>query len=117
MIGPIPGATGTVGREVVAQLVSAGLPGRALTRDPAKVLFDPKVGVVQADLATPETLAKALSGVERVMSPSRLARVVEITNSQRQLASVQRNSRVPTPFWWHRSCVDRSRLENRRRTW
>jgi hypothetical protein len=44
--------------------VSAGLPGRALTRDPAKVLFDPKVGVVQADLAKPETLAKALSGVE-----------------------------------------------------
>jgi uncharacterized protein YbjT (DUF2867 family) len=34
------------------------------------VLFDPKVGVVQADLAKPETLAKALSGVERVFSVS-----------------------------------------------
>lgn len=64
----VTGATGTVGSDVVAQLVSAGAAVRALTRDPAKARFDPRVTVVQGDLAKPETLSKALDGVDRVFS-------------------------------------------------
>ena len=33
----VTGATGTVGREVVAQLLTAGQKVRAMTRDPSKV--------------------------------------------------------------------------------
>ncbi|MDP9034415.1 MAG: SDR family oxidoreductase [Myxococcota bacterium] len=66
----VTGATGTVGREVVAQLVTAGKKVRALTRDPGKASFDARVEVVAGDLGKPETLRKALEGAERVFSLS-----------------------------------------------
>jgi uncharacterized protein YbjT (DUF2867 family) len=64
----VTGATGTVGREVVALLLAAGKPVRGMTRDAARAKFDPRVEAVQADFASPETLAKAVEGVERVFS-------------------------------------------------
>jgi uncharacterized protein YbjT (DUF2867 family) len=64
----VTGATGTVGREVVARLLAAGKPVRGMTRDAARAKFDPRVEAVQADFASPETLAKAVEGVERVFS-------------------------------------------------
>jgi uncharacterized protein YbjT (DUF2867 family) len=64
----VTGATGTVGREVVAQLLAAGQHVRAMTRNPAQAKFDPRVDVIQGDFATPGTLAKAVEGVERVFS-------------------------------------------------
>jgi uncharacterized protein YbjT (DUF2867 family) len=64
----VTGATGTVGREVVALLLAAGKPVRGMTRDAARAKFDPRVEAVQADFASPETLAKAVDGVERVFS-------------------------------------------------
>jgi len=62
----VTGATGTVGREVVAQLLAAGQRFRALTRDPSKARLDPKVELVSGDLARPETLPKALEGADHV---------------------------------------------------
>jgi uncharacterized protein YbjT (DUF2867 family) len=64
----VTGATGTVGRQLVEILARAGEPVRALTRDPAKAKFDAKVEVSTGDLEKPDTLAKALAGVERVFS-------------------------------------------------
>jgi len=61
----VTGSTGTVGREVVKQLVEGGHKVRALVRDPAKAKFDSSVEVVQGDLARPETLAAAFSGVDK----------------------------------------------------
>jgi uncharacterized protein YbjT (DUF2867 family) len=64
----VTGASGTVGREVVAQMLEARQPVRALTRDPSKTRFDERVEVVRGDLGQPETLAQAVAGVERVFS-------------------------------------------------
>jgi uncharacterized protein YbjT (DUF2867 family) len=64
----VTGSTGTVGREVVAQLAAAGVPTRALVRDPAKAHFDAKVQIAVGDLGAPDTLVKALDGVEAVFS-------------------------------------------------
>ena len=60
----VTGATGTIGSEVIKQLVEAGEPVRALIRDGAKAKhFDPQVEVVIADLSEPETLIAAFHGV------------------------------------------------------
>lgn len=68
----VTGASGNVGREVVAQLVAAGHGVRVLARDPAKAraAVHRDVEVVQGDLADPTTLDDALSGVERMFSLS-----------------------------------------------
>ncbi|HYU04361.1 MAG TPA: NAD(P)H-binding protein, partial [Jatrophihabitantaceae bacterium] len=60
------GATGHVGRQVVAQLASAGAFVRALARDPAAADLPAGVDVVRGDLLRPETLEPALRGVDAV---------------------------------------------------
>ena len=64
----VTGATGTVGREVVVQLLAARERVRALSRDPSKAHFDGGVEFVAGDLTKPETLPAALAGVDRVFS-------------------------------------------------
>ncbi|GGZ97495.1 nucleotide-diphosphate-sugar epimerase [Streptomyces spiroverticillatus] len=62
----VTGATGTVGRQVVAELLARGASVRALTRNPAKADFPAEVEVVRGDLGDPASLAPALEGVEAV---------------------------------------------------
>jgi len=62
----VTGATGTVGGAVVRQLVAAGHPVRALVRQPGAGRVPDGVEVAYGDLTRPETLAEALSGVERM---------------------------------------------------
>jgi uncharacterized protein YbjT (DUF2867 family) len=62
----IIGATGTVGRHVVQQLLEQRQPVRVLARDPAKAAALGAVEVIQGDLSKPETLAPAFAGVEKV---------------------------------------------------
>lgn len=62
----VTGATGTVGRHVVAELVRRGERVRALTRDPARADFPEEVDVVPGDLEDPDTLGPALEGVDAV---------------------------------------------------
>lgn len=64
----VTGATGTVGREVVALLLEVGEEVRAMTREPARARLDPRVQVVAGDLTRTETLAEAMDGVEKVFS-------------------------------------------------
>jgi (4-alkanoyl-5-oxo-2,5-dihydrofuran-3-yl)methyl phosphate reductase len=64
----VTGATGTVGREVVTQLLAAGEQVRGMTRNPSTAKLDARVEVVKGDFAAPDTLAKAVDGVERVFS-------------------------------------------------
>jgi uncharacterized protein YbjT (DUF2867 family) len=59
----VTGATGTVGRQVVAELLARGHAVRALTRDAAKADFPADVEVVQGDLTDPDTLVPALEDV------------------------------------------------------
>ncbi|MBV8860045.1 MAG: SDR family oxidoreductase [Acidobacteria bacterium] len=66
----ITGATGTTGREVVAELRRLGARDvRALVRDPARADFIREAGfeAVAGDFEKPETLGPALEGVERAL--------------------------------------------------
>src|SRR5690349_20916115 len=59
----VTGATGTVGRHVVEQLVKRGADVRALVRDPAKAEFPAGVNAVKGDLLDVDSLRTAFSGV------------------------------------------------------
>jgi uncharacterized protein YbjT (DUF2867 family) len=59
----VTGATGTVGRQLVNQLVQTGHHVRALTRNPAKANLPAGVEIVVGDLAKPETLTAALEEI------------------------------------------------------
>jgi uncharacterized protein YbjT (DUF2867 family) len=59
----VTGSTGTVGRQVVEQLVKRGADVRALVRDPSKANFPAGVAVVQGDLLDVDSLRSAFSGV------------------------------------------------------
>jgi uncharacterized protein YbjT (DUF2867 family) len=59
----VTGATGTVGRHVVAQLVGRGADVRALVRDPAKADLPDGVTAVRGDLLDVDALRTAFSGV------------------------------------------------------
>jgi uncharacterized protein YbjT (DUF2867 family) len=62
----VTGATGTVGKEVVKQLVAGRQRVRALVRAPAKAAqFGNAVEIVQGDLAKPKTLAAAFADVDK----------------------------------------------------
>jgi uncharacterized protein YbjT (DUF2867 family) len=67
------GATGTVGTEVVKQLVDKGEPTRALVRSAttARQRLDEDVELIEGDLDRTETVTAALSGVDRVFLVTR----------------------------------------------
>jgi len=59
----VTGSTGTVGRQVVEQLVKRGANVRALVRDLSKANFPAGVDVIQGDLLDVDSLRSAFSGV------------------------------------------------------
>jgi len=59
------GATGNIGRTVVAKLAAQGHTVRALTRDPTRARFPAGVQAVQGDVTRPDSMDHALVGVER----------------------------------------------------
>jgi len=71
----VTGATGNVGRDVVAHLRTAGCAVRALTRRPGHARLPGDVEVVGGDLDDPSTLGPALKGVTGIflMGRDRLA--------------------------------------------
>lgn len=58
------GATGFVGRNVVAQLLDRGVEVRALTRNPDAAKMPGAVEVIQGDLLEPQRWRSALEGVD-----------------------------------------------------
>lgn len=62
----VTGATGKVGRNVVAGLVREDVPVRALVRDPDRAGLPDRVDVVRGDLARPDTVSAAMDGVGAV---------------------------------------------------
>lgn len=59
----VTGATGTVGRTVVDQLLQRGADVRALVRDPARTNLPAGVAVAKGDLLDVDSLKSAFSGV------------------------------------------------------
>jgi uncharacterized protein YbjT (DUF2867 family) len=62
----VTGATGTVGRPLVEQLLADGHRVRALTRDPGRAQLPPGADVVRGDLDHPGTLDGVFTGVDAV---------------------------------------------------
>jgi len=62
----VTGATGSVGRLLVDELVAAGAPVRALTANPLKAALPDGVEVAKGYLGRPTTLPAALAGVDTV---------------------------------------------------
>ena len=58
----VTGATGKVGRQVVAQLLDQGMPVRAVARDPESASLPAAVEVARADLADPGSVEPCLTG-------------------------------------------------------
>ena len=59
----VTGATGTVGRHVVDQLLARGADVRALVRDPAKASLPAGVAIAKGDLLDVDSLRGAMSGI------------------------------------------------------
>lgn len=76
----VTGATGSVGRAVVAGLIQAGRPVRAVSRRPDHADLPPEAQVVAGDLAEPATLEPALAGAAQLVLialPDTVTEVVE----------------------------------------
>jgi (4-alkanoyl-5-oxo-2,5-dihydrofuran-3-yl)methyl phosphate reductase len=64
----VVGATGSIGSQAVKELVGAGLPVRAMSRDPSRLpALGANMTAVQGDLDRPETVGFALKGVDQVL--------------------------------------------------
>ncbi|MBD1379454.1 SDR family oxidoreductase [Metabacillus arenae] len=81
----VTGATGTVGRHVVDQLVRKGEKVRAVSRTPERAHFPEGVEVIAGDLMSPETLIPALKDVTALYL---------ITSSDQTGATLQTNPRI-----------------------
>src|SRR5438046_2807621 len=97
------GATGRVGRVVVAELLDAGVAVRALTRRPAAAGLPAGVDVVSGDLTVPESLDAALQGVSAVFlvwtaPPTPAPAVVErLVTQARRVVFLSSPHRTPHP--------------------
>lgn len=63
----VVGATGSIGRFVVASAVDHGFAVRVLVRDAHRASFPPDVEVVVGDLTRPETLSQAVAGIDAIV--------------------------------------------------
>jgi uncharacterized protein YbjT (DUF2867 family) len=101
----VTGATGRVGRAVVAQLLGAGVPVRALTRRPAAAGLPAAVEVVEGDFTVPESLDAALRGVGAVFllwtaPPGTAPAVVErLASHTRRVVFLSSPHKTPHPFF------------------
>src|SRR5262245_15543471 len=101
----VTGATGNVGRHVVAQLLETGVRVRTLTRNPEAATLPAEVEVVRGDLTVPETLAPCLDGVEAVflvwvVSGATAAAVVDqMAQHAQRLVFLSSPHQTPHPFF------------------
>lgn len=109
IVSPVPrvliiGATGRIGREVVARLSVMNTEIRALVRNPGS-FTTPGVEIMQGDLAMPETLDRPLDGIDAVFlvwtaPPLTVAPVVErIAKRARRIVFLSAPWKTPHPFF------------------
>jgi uncharacterized protein YbjT (DUF2867 family) len=101
----VTGATGRFGRAVIAELLEAGVPVRALTRHPAAAELPAGVEVVTGDLTEPASLDAALRGIDSVFllwtaQPATAAAVVErIASQAHRVVFLSSPHQTPHPFF------------------
>ncbi|WP_306590833.1 NAD(P)H-binding protein [Geothrix sp. 21YS21S-4] len=101
----VTGATGTVGREVVAQLLPKGAKVKALTRNPELAALPPGVEVVRGDLTDVASLDACLEGVDTVFlvwtaSPASAAAAVQrISQQARRIILLTSPHKTAHPFF------------------
>jgi uncharacterized protein YbjT (DUF2867 family) len=101
----VTGSTGRVGRMVVDQLLDAGVPVRALTRQPATAAFPAAVEVVRGDFTIPDSLEEGLRGVSAVFLVWTLpfaaapAAIERIGRHARRIVFLSAPHRTPHPFF------------------
>lgn len=101
----VTGATGRIGRAVIAELLAAGVPVRALTRDPATAALPATVEVVAGDLTVPDSLDPALQGVRAVFllwiaPPGTVPAVVErVASHTQRVVFLSSPHQTPHPFF------------------
>ena len=99
------GATGTIGRQVVSQLVSTGAQVRAMSRNPDTAGLPLQVEVMRGDLTAPETVDTCLRGIDSVflvwVAPSATdAAVVErIAKHARRIVFLSAPIKTAHPFF------------------
>ena len=101
----VTGATGQIGREVVAQLRETGVGIRAMTRNPLSANLPADVEIVGGDLSAPDSLDACLNGVDRVflvwIAPLAAAvpAIERIAAHARQIVLLTSPHRIPHPFF------------------
>jgi uncharacterized protein YbjT (DUF2867 family) len=101
----VTGATGRIGRALVAHLLDAGVPVRALTRRPAEAGLPAAVEVVAGDFTVPESLEAALQGVGAVFllwtaPPGTAPAVIErLASHTRRVVFLSSPHQTPHPFF------------------
>ena len=99
------GATGTVGRQAVAQLASTGVQVRALTRNSNAAGLPPQVEVALGDLTVPETLDRCLEGIDTVFlvwtapASAAAAALERIARHARRIVFLSAPIKTPHPFF------------------
>lgn len=79
----VTGATGTIGSMLLRRLSAAGIPTRALSRNPDSGEPLQHIEWVEADLADPETLPPVFEGVYRLFL---------LTGNDRSMTALQKNA-------------------------
>jgi len=101
----VTGATSRVGRAVVARLLTAGVPVRALTRRPDAARLPAAVAVVAGDLTVPESLDAALQDVSAVFllwtaPPTTVSAVIDrFASHTRRVVFLSSPHKTPHPFF------------------
>lgn len=79
----VTGATGTIGSTLLQRLSEAGIPARALSRNPNPEVSLPHVEWAEADLADSETLPPVFEGADRLFL---------LTGNARSMTALQKNA-------------------------
>ena len=101
----ITGATGNVGGKVLAQLIAAGAPVRALVRNPQGARLPPQAEIVRGDFTQPDTLDACLAGIDTIFlvwtaAPAAAAPALDrITRRARRIVFLSAPLKTPHPFF------------------
>jgi uncharacterized protein YbjT (DUF2867 family) len=99
------GATGTVGRQLVSQLLAANINVRAMVRNTATANLPPEVEQTRADLTVPDSLDPALKNIDAAFlvwtaPPATAPAVIDrIAKNTQRLVFLTAPHRTPHPFF------------------